>query len=198
MFKRTMATTSVLVLACIGLYAAGAALVESFEYKFDTKDGLEGWTANGESKVEWQQGGANNGPGCMKLSVDHASVDGPQMKFTCADHVISFDYFVHGGDSMRLRVSVAGADNRTKYGRYGNLMIRKVEPDKWHHAEVKLLDIPGMAEEGKAKAFPELEYERIGLCSIAAIDDGYILIDNVKMGKPAAAAAPAADAPAAK
>jgi len=191
MFKHTMVVMAVLALAGVALYAA-AELADSLEYKFDSKDSVEGWTANGDAKVEWKEGGAGESAGCMKIAGDHASADGPMTSFKCDENVISFDYYVHGTSTCRVRFSVASAENRTKYGRYGNLMIRKVEPDKWLHAEAKLIDLPGMAEENKAKAFAELEYNRFGFSSIEAVGDGgYILIDNVKMGKAGAAAAPA-------
>ena len=168
-----------------------AALVESFEYKFDTKDGIEGWEANGESKVEWQEGGADKSAGCMKISGDHASADAPRVGFKCGDNVVSFDYFAHGTSAVRMRLSVAGAEARTAYGRYGNVFLRKVEQDKWQHVEVKLIDVPGMADSNKGKAAADLQYDRFGFSSVEKVEDGaYILIDNVKMGPPAGAAAP--------
>jgi hypothetical protein len=191
MFKHTMVVMAVLALVSVGLYAA-AELVESLEYKFDAKESIEGWTANGDSNLEWKEGGAEKSAGCMKIAGDHASADGPTTRFKCGENVISFDYYVHGTSTCRVRFSAAGAENRTKYGRYGNLLIRKVEPDAWHHAEAKLIDLPGMAEGNKAKAFAELEFDRFGFCSIEKVEDGgYIMIDNVKMGKAGATAAPA-------
>jgi len=192
MVQRMMIAISVLCLVCVGLCAA-AEFVDSFEYKFDTKDGIEGWAANGESKLEWKEGGAGNSAGCMKMSGDHASADSATVNFKCDENVISFDYYVHGTPTTRLRLRVAGAENQKKYGAYGNLMIRRVEPDAWHHVEAKLLDLPGMAEGGKAKAFPELEYTKFGFSSIEAVGEGgYIMIDNVKMGKAGGTTAPPA------
>jgi hypothetical protein len=194
MFQRTIMTIAVVVLAGVGLYAA--AMVDNFEYKFDTKDSIDGWVAN-DAKVEWKEGGADKSAGCIKISGGHPSADSPQVSFKCDSSVISFDYYVHGADTMRLRLSVAGADNQKKYGRYGNLAIRKVEPDKWLHAEAKLMDLPGMAEDNKAKAFPELEYNRIGFSTLASGEEGgYILIDNVKLTTPAAPASSQSSAPA--
>ena len=188
MLKRAMIAAAVLALVGVGVYAA-ATLVDSFEYKFDTKDSVEGWVANGDAKVEWKEGGPDKAPGCMRVTGDHASVDSPVVNFKCGENTLSFDYYVHGTDSFRMRLSVASADDQKKYGRYGNLMIRKVEADKWIHVETKLADVLGMAEEGKAKAFADLAYNKIGFSSIAAVEaGGYIQVANVKMGKAGGAA----------
>jgi hypothetical protein len=192
MMKRTMMGLG--LLALLGAGVCLAAAVESFEYKFETKDGLEGWTANPDSKLTWQEGGADKSAGCLKIAGDHASVDGPRVTFKCADNVVSFDYYAHGTDGIRMRLSVVGAEPQKTYGRYGNHFIRKVEQDKWHHVEVKLIDFVGMADSNTGKATPDLEFDRFGFMSITAVEDGgYIQIDNVKMGPPAApGAAPGA------
>ena len=173
---------AVIVLIVAPLYAAAPA-VETFEYKFDTKDNLEGWTPNEASKAEVIEKGAGGSACCLKLSGKDCSVESPSISFKCNDNVISFDYFVHGAASIRLRLCVKGEENITKYGKYGNLFLRKIEPDQWLHAEIKLADVPGAAESNKAKAYPELEYRKLGIMTYCDTDDYFVQLDNIKLGK---------------
>ena len=162
-------------------------------YTFDTKDSIDKWKANEGSKIEWQENGADTNSGCLKVAGGHTSVDSPRLKFACADNVISFDYYAHGTSAIRLRLSVASEDHRARYGRFGNLIMRKITQDKWVHVEVKLADVPGMADAGAAKAFPELEYDRFAFISAESVGaDGYLLIDNVKLVGPGDVPTPAA------
>ena len=186
--KSTWQRTSVLVTALVVLVGTGQApgrSVKDFDYKFDKDGEVHGFTANEGCRIAWHKGGAGGSAGCMKITGGHASVDSAIATFKAADNIISFDYLVHGSETLRLRVNVTGAENVKKYSRFGNYILRRVKQDTWLHAEVKLVDIQGMGE-AKPKAYPELQYRSISFMTMEAVGEGaYVLIDNVRMGKPA-------------
>ncbi len=187
MYKRGVAIVGLVTLSMIGLALAAQAV--DLNFVFDTKDDIQGWTANEGSKAEWKAEGAEKSAGCLKLTGGHLSADSPVVAFTGAD-TIAFDYFLHGADTLRMRVKTVGEDAIKKYGGYGNLLLRKadVQQDKWVHMDVKVADLKGTAENNTGKATPEMQFNKLGLMTIsAAPDDAYLLVDNVKLVKGGAA-----------
>ena len=188
MFKRSIALLGLMVLSVVGLKLLAAPPLTDFNFTFDTKDDLAGWQANDPTKAQWQAGGVGNSAGCLKLSGGFCSADSPFLHFTALDNAISFDYYVHGDTTFRMRVSVLSEEARAKYGTYANLLIRHPEQDKWVHKEVKLVDLPGVENDNTAQATPEIQYRKLSFCTIdVAPTDSYLLIDNVKLVKAAVA-----------
>lgn len=171
--------------AVIWVGTAWARTITEFNYTFDTKDNTEDFEANEGSKIAWQEGGAADSKGCLKVTGEEfASIDTPVANFKVGDNSISFYYKSHGFKKLKIRLNTA-PDDVAKYGKYGNFEVDTIAQDKWVQVIIKPADL----KFDQAKGSPDLTLKSITI--VGSQPDGatsYLLIDEVKFPGAKAAA----------
>jgi hypothetical protein len=160
--------------------------VTEFNYQFDSGGQLHEFIHNDPSAgadVQWQAGGALGSIGCLRVTGENATADTRYEWFKGGESTISFHYFIHGYNRFRVRLNAARPEDVTKFGRYGNYPIAKVEQDKWVFVQFKVTDVHGDAA-AKPAADAETIFKTISFIADerAGGADSYMLLDNIRLG----------------
>ena len=159
--------------------AAARRISTEFNYQFDVGgDTME--FEGGAGELKWKPGGALGSVGCLKVTGADAVAERFNW-FKAGESYISFHYLLHGYELIRCRLNLVQADQREKFGNYGQFLIRNPAQDEWKFLQFKITDLKGDGP-GKPQFTPDIVFKSFTIIAAGGGPESYMLLDNIRLG----------------